>query len=182
MIRWDESVRALMFIVVQITAAVGAVGFGFLQDRIGAARTYRITLVLWMLTIVLIWATPLIVTALATYLDVVWEAQYLFLVVGCGAGLSLGSSQSATRTLVGLFAPAARSAEFFGFWGLSMRLAGVFGLLAIGALQVLLGLHMAILFCVLLFAVAWWIAARVDESRGRRMAGEAMNEDAPALP
>ena len=178
-IRWDESVRALMFIIVQITAAVGAVGFGFLQDRIGAARTYRITLVLWMLTIVLIWATPLVVDLMALRLGVVWEAQYLFLVVGCAAGLSLGSSQSATRTLVGLFAPEARSAEFFGFWGLSMRLAGVFGLLAIGALQALLGLHMAILFCVALFAVAWWIAARVDEQRGRSAAGEGVPASLP---
>jgi len=169
-IGWDDGVRTLMFVVVQITAAVGALGFGALADRIGAVRTYRITLLLWMVTIGLIWGTPFLVDLLARYAGIHWQAQHVFLVVGCASGLSLGSSQSATRTLVGLFSPLARSAEFFGFWGLAMRLAGVFGLLAIGVLQALLGLHMAILFCLLLFAVAWGIAARIDEGRGRRAA------------
>lgn len=170
-IGWDDDVRTLMFVVVQITAAVGALGFGMLQDRIGAARTYRITLLLWMLTIGLIWSTPMLVDALARYAGIHWQAQYVFLVAGCASGLSLGSSQSATRTLVGLFSPLVRSAEFFGFWGLSMRLASVFGLLAIGLLQALLGLHTAILFCLLLFAAAWLAAASIDEARGRRAAG-----------
>ncbi len=170
-IGWDEQVRTLMFVIVQITAAVGAVSFGLLQDRLGAVRTYRITLTLWMLAIALIWATPLLVDGLARFAGVHWEAQYVFLVVGSVAGMSLGSCQSAARTLVGLFSPLARTAEFFGFWGLSVRLASVFGLLAIGLLQTLVGLHMAILFCLLLFAAAWRIAARIDERRGRLAAG-----------
>ncbi len=173
-IGWDDRVRTLMFVIVQVTAAVGALGFGALADRIGALRTYRITLVLWMVTIGLIWGTPLLVDALARYAGIHWQAQHVFLVVGCASGLSLGSSQSATRTLVGLFSPLARSGEFFGFWGLAMRLAGFFGLLAIGLLQALLGLHTAILVCLLLFAVAWGIAARIDEQRGRR-AADALN-------
>ncbi|TVS18227.1 MAG: MFS transporter, partial [Gammaproteobacteria bacterium] len=173
-IGWDEQVRTLMFVIVQITAAAGALGFGLLQDRIGAVRTYRITLVLWMAAIALIWGTPLIVDGLARFAGIHWQAQYVFLVVGTVAGMSLGSCQSATRTLVGLFSPLARTAEFFGFWGLSMRLASVFGLLAIGLLQALFGLHMAILFCLLLFAIAWQVAARIDEARGR-LAAEAVS-------
>jgi MFS transporter, UMF1 family len=94
----------------------------------------------------------------------------VFLVVGSVAGLSLGSCQSATRTLVGLFSPLSRAAEFFGFWGLSLKLAGVVGLLSIGLLQAALGLHTAVLFCVLLFAVALFISRRIDEARGREMA------------
>ncbi|MCC5947247.1 MAG: MFS transporter, partial [Nitriliruptoraceae bacterium] len=173
-IGWDSDVRTLMFVIVQIMAAVGALGFGALADRIGAVRTYRITLMLWMVTIGLIWGTPLLVDALARFAGIHWQAQHVFLVVGCVSGLSLGSSQSAARTLVGLFSPLSRTSEFFGFWGLSVRLAGVFGLLAIGLLQAILGLHTAMLFCVLLFAVAWGIAARIDETRGRRSA-EAFN-------
>jgi MFS transporter, UMF1 family len=71
---------------------------------------------------------------------------------------------------VGLLAPLARSAEYFGFWGLSMKLAGVFGVLAIGLLQVLVGLHAAILFCIVLFAAALWVSRGVDEARGRAAA------------
>jgi MFS transporter, UMF1 family len=166
-IGWEDRVRTLMFVLVQITAAAGALGFGFVQDRIGALRTYRFTLLLWIAAIALIYLTPFLTAGLRAALGVDWQAQYVFLVVGCVAGLSLGSCQSATRTLVGLLAPVARSAEYFGFWGLSMKLAGVFGVLAIGLLQVLVGLHAAILFCIVLFAVALWVSRGVDEARGR---------------
>ena len=169
-IGWEERVRTLMFVLVQITAAVGALGFGFIQDRIGALRTYRLTLLLWIAAIALIYLTPFLTTGLRAALGVDWQAQHVFLAVGCVAGLSLGSCQSATRTLVGLLAPLARSAEYFGFWGLSMKLAGVFGVLAIGLLQVLVGLHAAILFCIVLFAAALWVSRRVDEARGRAAA------------
>ncbi len=166
-IRWDEQVRTLMFIIVQITAAAGALGFGFIQDRIGALFTYRLTLVMWIVAIALIWATPGLTEALRTGLGVDWQAQHVFLVVGCVAGLSLGACQSATRTLVGLFSPLSRAAEYFGFWGLSMKLAGAAGLLAIGLLQALVGLHTAILLCIALFGVALIACRGVDEARGR---------------
>jgi len=167
---WDEGVRTLMFIIVQITAAAGALGFGFIQDRLGAKRTYQITLVMWMIAIALIYLTPALGEGLSRLLSRPVEAQHVFLVVGSVAGLSLGSCQSATRTLVGLFSPLSRAAEFFGFWGLSMKLAGVAGLLSIGLLQAALGLHTAVLFCVLLFAVALVASRRIDEARGRAMA------------
>jgi MFS transporter, UMF1 family len=167
---WEEHVRTLMFIIVQITAAVGALGFGYIQDRIGAKRTYQITLVMWMAAIALIYLTPALAVALSGVLGTPIHAQHVFLVVGCVAGLSLGSCQSATRTLVGLFSPLSRTAEFFGFWGMSLKLAGVFGVLSIGLLQVVLGLQTAVLFCVLLFAAALYASLRIDEARGRRMA------------
>jgi MFS transporter, UMF1 family len=167
---WDPGVRTLMFVIVQITAAIGALGFGFIQDRLGAKRTYQITLVMWMVAIALIYLTPALGAWLSGALGRTVEAQHVFLVVGSVAGLSLGSCQSATRTLVGLFSPLSRAAEFFGFWGLSMKLAGVVGLLSIGLLQAALGLHTAVLFCVLLFAVALFISRRIDEARGREMA------------
>src|SRR5690606_37503027 len=169
-IGWHENVRTLMFIIVQITAAVGALGFGFVQDRIGAKRTYQITLVMWMIAIAMIYLTPALADGLSRALDRPIQAQHVFLVVGCMAGLSLGSCQSATRTLVGLFSPLSRAAEYFGFWGLSLKLAGVSGLLAIGLLQAALGLKVAVLVCILLFAAALFVSRRVDEARGRHMA------------
>ncbi|MFO7858171.1 MAG: MFS transporter, partial [Ectothiorhodospiraceae bacterium] len=113
-IGWDSGVRTAMFIVVQITAAVGALGFGVLQDRLGAKATYMGTLALWVLAILAIWATPAVTDWINQLAGVAWQAQHVFLVAGCLAGISLGSSQSASRTLVGLFAPEAKAAEFFG--------------------------------------------------------------------
>ncbi|MDO9169001.1 MAG: MFS transporter [Methylobacter sp.] len=169
-IGWDEQVRTWMFIIVQITAALGAIAFGFVQDRFGALFTYRLTLLLWILAIALIYLTPVFTDIMRTHFGVDWQAQYVFLLVGCVAGLSLGSCQSSTRTLVGLFTPLSRSAEYFGFWGLSMKLAGMAGLLAIGLLQILVGLKSAILFCLVLFAAALFFSREVDEARGRHAA------------
>ena len=169
-IGWDEGIRTLMFIIVQITAAAGAIGFGFIQDHLGAKRTYQITLVMWMIAILLIYLTPALSNWLSSWLGRPVEAQHVFLAVGSVAGLSLGSCQSATRTLVGLFSPLSRAAEFFGFWGLSLKLAGVVGLVSIGLLQAALGLQTAVLFCIVLFAIALVLSRRIDEARGRRTA------------
>ncbi len=169
-VQWDESIRVAMFVVVQLTAAAGALGFGLIQDRLGAKRTYQATLLLWVLAILLIYATPGIAERLGARYGWMVEAQHVFLAVGCVAGMCLGGTQSAGRTLVGLFAPKLKAAEFFGFWGLSGKLAAIVGLLGIGLLQVWLGLHTAILLCMFLFALALVVAMPVDEARGRAAA------------
>ena len=169
-IGWDTTVRNSMFVVVQVTAALGAVGFGFLQQRLGARTTYLLTLGLWVVAIVAIWATPVITMIMSRLSGHEIEAQWIFLVVGVLAGTSLGSSQSASRTLVGLFSPLEKSAEFFGFWGLANKLAGVFGILGLGLLQMLVGLQAAILFCAALFLVAMLICLLVDQRRGEQVA------------
>ncbi|MBB3139559.1 MFS transporter [Halomonas organivorans] len=169
-IGWDESIRNLMFIIVQVTAAAGAIGFGAIQDRIGTRVTYLITLVLWVAAILAIWATPSLTAWFNAALGLDWQAQHLFLLVGCLAGLSLGSSQSASRALVGLFSPSRKAAEFFGFWGLANKLAGVVGIVALGVLQSVVGLQASILLCAALFIVAILICLGVSQSRGMQAA------------
>jgi MFS transporter, UMF1 family len=169
-IGWDEGVRQIMFVVVQITAATGALGFGMIQDRVGARATYLSTLVLWIAAIAAIWGTPWLAQGADRYLGVHWQAQHVFLVAGCLAGLSLGSSQSAGRALVAILSPQSKAAEFFGFWGMAAKLAAVFGVLGLGVLQSWFGLQSAILFCAALFAAAIAVAVFVDEERGRRRA------------
>ncbi|MFA6998362.1 MAG: MFS transporter [Victivallaceae bacterium] len=171
---WEESVRTLMFITVQVTAAIGAIVFGFIQNRIGAKQTYQITLLMWIGSILLIFLTPWLGGFISSLLNLESpiHPQYIFLTVGSLAGLSLGSCQSTTRALVGLFAPQHRTAEFFGFWGMSLKFAGVCGVLFIGVLQVVLGLRLAILFCALLFAAALVLSRPLDVKRGMTAAAE----------
>lgn len=169
-IGWDESIRNIMFIIVQITAAAGALGFGFLQDRIGTKVTYLMTLTLWVAAIFAIWGTPQVTAFLNASLGLDWQAQHLFLMVGCLAGLSLGSSQSASRALVGLFSPTRKAAEFFGFWGLANKLAGVIGIIGLGLLQSVVGLQASILLCAALFIVAILICLAVNQARGEQAA------------
>ncbi len=174
-IGWDEHARLIMFVVTQFSAAAGAIGFGLTQDRFGAKRTYMVTLLMWVSAILLIWLTPELTEALNRWLGTEWQAQYVFLAAGVAAGLALGSCQSAGRTLVGLFAPPGRAAEFFGFWGLATKLAAAAGLVGVGALQAAVGLQSAILLCAVLFAGAFMVALGVDEARGRAR-GQALVE------
>jgi UMF1 family MFS transporter len=169
-VQWDESVRVLMFIVVQITAAIGAYAFGFIQDKIGAKLTYNITLLLWFFGVLGIWAVTDLTEWINLTFQTSFEAQYVFLFIGVIAGISLGSSQSASRALVGIFTPEEKSAEFFGFWGLSNKIAGVFGIIGIGLLQAQFGLHQSVLFCAALFLIAVVICLFVNEKRGERAA------------
>jgi UMF1 family MFS transporter len=169
-IGWDESVRVLMFVTVQITAALGALAFGFLQSRIGARTTYLITHWLWIVAVLAIWLTPGISTLANASLGLNWEAQHVFLFAGLLSGLSLGSSQSAGRALVGLLTPNGKSAEFFGFWNAVSKLAAIFGILGLGLLQSVFGLQTAILFCLVLYAMAIAFGLQVNESRGIEVA------------
>lgn len=169
-VEWDSTTRNLMFVIVQITAAIGALGFGVIQDRIGTRVTYLLTLVMWVLAVLAIWATPELTTWLNDTLGLNWHAQDLFLYVGCLAGLSLGSSQSASRVLVGLFSPQQKSAEFFGFWGLANKIAGVVGIIGIGLLQSVVGLQASVLLCAAFFIIAIFICLGVNQQRGQQAA------------
>ena len=169
-VKWDAGVQVLMFIITQITAAGGAILFGVIQDRLGAKKTFILTLLLWILAVVLISGTNTISAAINSMLGVNWEAQYFFLFVGSLAGLGLGATQSACRAMVGLFSPESKSAEFFGFWGLTNRIATIFGLMSLGLLQSIFNLEIAILICAVLFFASAVIALSIDEGRGRASA------------
>ena len=169
-IGWDESTRVAMFVTVQITATIGAFTFGFMQSRVGAKRVYLVTLSLWIAAILAIWQTPALTQFLNARFGLDWEAQHLFLFAGVLSGLSLGSSQSAGRALVGVLTPRTKAAEMFGVWGMVSKLAAVFGMLGLGLIQTLFGLADAIVFCVLLFAAALGATMVVDTQRGEAAA------------
>lgn len=165
-IGWSEETRTLMFIVVQLTALGGALLFGWLQDHLGGRLTYAMTLLLWIVAILAIYfvaeITDLVNAALGTEL----LTEEVFLFAGLLSGLSLGSSQSVGRALVGTFAPPERAAELFGFWGLFSKLAAILGIVSVGLLQLVLGLQGAVLFCIVLFVAALIPLAGINEARG----------------
>jgi UMF1 family MFS transporter len=169
-IRWSTTSQMLMFVITNLTASVGAVGFGFLQKRWGNLRTFNLTLAIWVAAIIGIWGTPGTTAWLNGALGTAWPAERVFLFMGAMAGLCLGATQSASRTIVAVFSPESKSAEFFGFWGLFGKLASIFGLLSLGVLQVRLGLQSAILLCSLFFLVALVLTLFVREERGRAAA------------
>ncbi|MBX2796072.1 MAG: MFS transporter [Myxococcales bacterium] len=163
-IQWQASTQAMMFVITQITATLGALLFGWLQGVLGDKRTYTITLFVWVLAVGLIWATPLLAEALST------NAEQLFLGVGSVAGLCIGATQSAGRTLVALLSPADKVGEFFGLWGVFGKLAAIAGLMSLGVLQTWLGLENAILLTGVFFGLGMLFVLGVDMDRGRAAA------------
>jgi UMF1 family MFS transporter len=144
----------MLVLVVNVTAAIGAFGFGYAQDRIGKVAALRLTIVGWVaMTVIAYFArTP----------GLFWVAANL-------AGLCMGSSQSAGRALVAYFSPEGRSGEFFGLWGVAVRLAAILGPLTYGAVTWVTGGNhrLAILLTGLFFIISLVILAFVDERRGR---------------
>ncbi len=165
-IGWDESVRVIMFVTVQLSATLGAFFLGWAHGPWGAKRTYLITLILWLLAIAAIWQTPALTDLLNALFGLTIEAQYVFLFAGLLAGLSLGASQSAGRALVGAMTPRSKAAEFFGYWGTVSKAAAILGILGLGFLQSVFGLQNAIVFCLGLMVLSIGIGLGVNVDRG----------------
>ena len=147
----------LLILAVNVTAAIGAFGFGYAQDRIGKVRALRLTLYAWIAMVV--------VAYFGTTQAVFWVAANL-------AGLAMGSSQSAGRALVAYFSPPDRSGEFFGLWGVATRLASILGPVTYGAVTWITGGNhrLAILATGVFFVVAIAFLSAVDERRGHAAA------------
>jgi UMF1 family MFS transporter len=154
---FDTRDSILLILAVNVTAAIGAFGFGYAQDRIGKVAALRFTLYGWIVMVVVAWA--------GTTPAIFWVAANL-------AGLCMGSSQSAGRALVAYFAPPERSGEFFGLWGVATRLASILGPVTYGAVSWATGGNhrLAILVTGVFFVVAIACLAFVDERRGHAAA------------
>ena len=150
----------VLIFVLNLAAAAGAFGWGYFQDRVGHKLALGITLVGWIATCV--------IAALTTTKGGFWYAAAI-------AGFCMGSSQSAGRAMVGLFAPPRQLAEFYGLWTFAIRLASIIGPLSYGAITWATGgdQRTAILSTSLLFAVGLALLTRIDMERGRRAAVDA---------
>ena len=152
----------ILILVVNITAAAGAFAFGHVQDRIGHVKTLVITLIGWIIAVILAWNA---------------ESATMFWLVANLVGVCMGSSQSAGRALVGYLSPPARTAEFFGLWGLAVKLSAILGPVTYGVVTwITLGDHrFAMLVTGAFFVVGLGILGGLDVARGRRAAIEGGN-------
>jgi UMF1 family MFS transporter len=153
---FDTRQTITLILVVNVAAAAGALAFGHAQDRIGHRRAIALTLLGWLLTILLAWA--------ATDAARFWLAALT-------AGSCLGASQSAGRALVGYLSPPAHRAEFFGLWGMAVKLSSILGPLTYGlAVWLTRGDHrLAMLTLAPYFMLGLVLLMRVDVVRGRRL-------------
>jgi MFS transporter, UMF1 family len=147
----------VLVLLVNITASIGAFIFGQWQDRLGHRKTLTLTL--------LGWCAMIAIAYLSTDRMGFWIAANI-------AGVCLGASQSAGRALVGYLAPADRQAEFFGLWGLAVKLASILGPLTYGTVTWLTDNdhRSAMLITGVFFVLGLLVLTSVDPERGRRAA------------
>jgi UMF1 family MFS transporter len=148
----------VLILVVNVTAALGAFAFGHVQDRLGHIPTLALTLVGWIAMTLIAWQS----TSPASF----WVAANI-------AGVCLGSSQSAGRALIAYLSPADRRAEFFGLWGLAVKLSAILGPMTYGAVSWISGgdHRLAMLITGGFFVLGLILLCGIDTGRGRRAAG-----------
>ncbi|HTK82594.1 MAG TPA: MFS transporter [Bacteroidota bacterium] len=145
----------VFFAVVQTSAILGSLVFGVLTDKIGPKKTIVITLCIW------------IAICLGAF---VVQSVAEFYAVALVAGIAIGSSQSASRSMMAMLTPKDREAEFFGFYdGLCGKASAVVGPLVYGLIADLSNERVAAL-CIGIFFLAGLLILRGVEEPERRPA------------
>jgi len=97
-----------------------------------------------------------------------------FWILGFSVALVQGGSQALSRSLFGRMVPKVQSAEFFGFFSVSAKIAGVVGPLVFSLVSQAMGnSRLGIVSLVVFFAAGGLLLTRVDEEEGIRVAREA---------
>lgn len=137
---WNMPVdQVILFgIALNLAAAAGAAGFGWLDDAIGSKRTIIIALV----GLLGLGAAILLVT------DIVW-----FWGLGIALGLFFGPAQASSRALMARLAPAALRTEMFGLYAFSGKAIAFLGPALVGGLTALSGSQRIGLSVILVFFV-----------------------------
>lgn len=162
----DEQL-VLFVLQITVTAGIAAIATAMFQDRIGAKRTVQIYLVVWI-------ASALALTILSTRKG---GSSMPLWIIGNGLGFGLGGIGTASRSMVGLFAPRHRAAEFFGLWGLTYKLAAAIGVLTFGAVTELTGDVGAMMLLTGFFVVGFLLMIPVSEQKGIEAARAAEREE-----
>jgi UMF1 family MFS transporter len=147
----------VLIMVVNLTAALGAFGFGFVQDRLGSVPSLAGALTVWILAI--------IVALGADNPWRIWLAANLI-------GLAMGATQAGGRALIGQLTPPTHNGEIFGLWGLANRTAAIVGPISYGVVnRIGDGDHqLSLLFTLGFFVAGLALLFTVDERRGHAAA------------
>ena len=153
----ESLITALL--LVQFVGIPFAFVFGQFATRIGAKRAIFVALSVYMG-----------ISVFAYYMTTALEFYILALLVG----MVQGGSQALSRSMFASMIPRHKSSEFFGFFGVFEKFAGIAGP-AVFALMIWTtgSSRNAILSIMLFFVVGAALLVRVDVESGQRVAREA---------
>lgn len=153
-----------LVLVLSLTAGAAAILLARYQDRLGALFSVRLFLIIFALT-----------TAGMGIAAAAGAGKPVFWILSLGIGLGIGGLGSSSRAVVGLFTPVDKSAEFFGLWGMTYKLAGVVGPVTFAELSIALGRGAALGALAGFFGVGFILLFFVRESEGVARAQTAPN-------
>jgi len=132
--------------------------FGIVAGRIGAKRTLFLGLVVYT-----------VISVLGYYM----RTAAHFYALAALVGLVQGGTQALSRSLFASMVPPHKSGEFFGFWSVFEKFAGIFGpLIFAGTIAATGSSRNAILSVIAFFAVGAAILAFVNVEQGQAAARE----------
>lgn len=146
----------LAIVIVQFVGVPCAFLFGSLAGKIGAKRS--------------------VFLALAVYVGITILGYFMksgrdFLILAALVGLVQGGAQALSRSLFASMIPRHRSGEFFGFFGVFEKFAGIFGPAIFSVVVATTGTSRnAILAIIIFFVVGGILLSMVDVEEGQRLA------------
>jgi UMF1 family MFS transporter len=151
----DENAMIAALLVTQFIGIPFAFLFGAMADRIGAKRAVFIGLGVYA-----------VITVLGYYMRSSWQFFALAVLVG----MVQGGTQALSRSLFASMIPRQKSSEFFAFFGVFERYAGILGPAIFAWVVQRSGTSRnAILSVIVFFIVGAVILAFVDVEEGRRV-------------
>ena len=148
----DRNSQIAAFVMVQFVGVPFAFLFGALADRIGAKTAIFLALVVYTG-----------ISTLGYYMTTAWHFFALAFLVA----MVQGGSQALSRSLFARMIPRHKSSEFFGFFSVFEKFAGIFGP-ALFALSVEISgsSRAAVLSVILFFIVGGLVLTRVNVAQG----------------
>jgi len=144
------------FVMVQFVGIPFAFAFGRLAGRIGAKPSIFIALVVYVL-----------ISLVGYFMTTIWE----FFLLSFMVATVQGGSQALSRSLFATMIPKHKSSEFFGFFGVFEKFAGIMGPLLFAATVRTTGSSRnAILSVIAFFVVGAILLWMVDVDEGKRAA------------
>lgn len=143
-------------LLVQFVGIPFAFLFGWLARKIGTKPSIYISLAVYTLI------------AIGGYF---MSKEWHFWVLGVAVATVQGGSQALSRSLFGRMVPKSKSAEFFGFFSVSEKFAGIMGPFVFGIVGQAMGnSRLSIVSLVIFFIIGSLLLTRVNVQEGQRAA------------
>jgi len=155
----DRNAQIAAFVVVQFTGIPCSFGFGWLAGRTGVKPALYLSLGVYIC-----------ISILGYFMTTTWHFFALAFLVGTVQG----GSQALSRSLFARMIPKHKSSEYFGFFSVFEKFAGIFGPALFAASVTLFGSsRAAILSVIVFFIVGAAVLTRVNVAEGEAQAVQA---------